>query len=299
MKKTFRKAMISTIAMLVVGVMSLTGVTYAWFTQGTTGQVTGMQMTVTSAAGGVQISEDETSWASILPLTTSATQVNPVSTVGGNDTGAAWSFFTAAVSETNSKMIMTDTSVAGNYIKQKLYIKNDNAAELKLALGKAGTEGKMTSITENNTEYNGHLASRLGIQLIGAKQVPELGGAAVTTGASVAGGKWGILEPNAATHLAGAGEKVAYNGVKAASKEDIVTDGETTFDGYFDMTSSNETYLAAVTTNDNATTFEIVIPAQTIIEIDVYVWLEGQDSDCTNAISSSALKVDLVFEVVA
>ena len=285
MKKTFRTAMFSTVAMLIVGVMSLTGVTYAWFTQGTTGQVTGMEMTVTSSAGGVQVSEDANSWASILPLTTNATATNvyPVSTIGPNEDDTAWSFFTAEVSKNDSNQIKTAESATANYIAKTLYIKNDSAAPITVTLGEATTGGKVTKIEAiSDNAYNGELASRLGIQLVAAKSTlkPDVD---VTEGVTVNGGKWGIFEPNAKMHLGGEGEKVAYKGVTKASG-----------DAYFNM-GTDSTYLSSVTTVDDATKFEIVIPAQTYIEVVVYVWLEGQDSDCTNAVSNSAFKVDLIL----
>ena len=40
--------------MLVVAVLSLTGITYAWFTSGTTATVSGMKVEVAVADGGVQ-----------------------------------------------------------------------------------------------------------------------------------------------------------------------------------------------------------------------------------------------------
>ena len=46
MKKTLRKAMLSTICMLIVAVMSLTGVTYAWFTMADNATVEGIEMNV-------------------------------------------------------------------------------------------------------------------------------------------------------------------------------------------------------------------------------------------------------------
>ena len=56
MKKTLRRAMLSTICMLVVAVMSLTGVTYAWFSQSTTAKVDGMEMNIGTAGAGLQVS---------------------------------------------------------------------------------------------------------------------------------------------------------------------------------------------------------------------------------------------------
>ena len=55
MKNTFRRATLSTICMLVVAVMSLTGVTYAWFTQGTQATVDTFDINVEASAGNLMI----------------------------------------------------------------------------------------------------------------------------------------------------------------------------------------------------------------------------------------------------
>lgn len=308
MKNSMRRAMISTVCMLIVAVMSLTGVTYAWFTQGTSGEVTGMEMTVTSTAGGVLISVDEgRSWGTNLAVETKEGAVSPVSTVGGE---GAWVFYTASINENDSKKIMTAASAETNYIKEAVWLKNEGSAPITVALGR--TDGLMTDITQKagvEKNYKGHLASRLGIRLVGA--VSTLDGETAAEGAKVAGGKYGIFEPNATMHLAGQGDAAAsYLGVMAASGTNITAEEtaeggsviKNAFDGYFDMTTATApingiTYLQTVTPIQDATQFEIVIPAQSIVKLEVYVWLEGQDADCTNAVSSSVLDVSLCFEL--
>ena len=57
MKNTFRKAALSTICMLIVAVVSLTGVTYAWFTQGTQATVSDFNVGVEASAGNLMIAQ--------------------------------------------------------------------------------------------------------------------------------------------------------------------------------------------------------------------------------------------------
>ena len=56
MKKQLRKAMICTVAMMLVAVLTLTGVTYAWFSENNEAYVNGLNMAVVKSSGGVYIS---------------------------------------------------------------------------------------------------------------------------------------------------------------------------------------------------------------------------------------------------
>ena len=307
MKKTFRKAMISTICMLVVAIMSLTGVTYAWFSQGTSANVSNISLGVEATTGGVLIAESlDGTYASTLDFTdkdllAEGAKLAPVSTVGGTD---EWAFFAGAVNAANASQIQTSAATANSqYVRKSLYLKNDGAAEVVVNLG-ADTE-KRTNISEGGVEgsrFNGHLASRLGVRYVAttstvaASEVTEgnvnvLNGTGDTTNEGYA-----ILEPNATTHLSASyNGKLAYNGVQGISS------------GYFGMddTTAAETgegakpYLAAVSTVADTTKIQITVPAQTIVQIEVYIWLEGQDVDCTNAVSQSVINAQLYFDKVA
>ena len=132
MKKTFRKAMLSTICMLVVAVMSLTGVTYAWFTQAETADVTGMTMEVAAANGGFMVSKDGTDWVSTINFNETSTKLNPVSTVN------AVNFYTAVVNtnDATSKTITT-TATDANIWTNTFFAKNtgDTPVTVYLAAG--------------------------------------------------------------------------------------------------------------------------------------------------------------------
>ena len=308
MKKTFRKAMISTICMLVVAIMSLTGVTYAWFSQGTSANVSNMSLGVEAAAGGVLIAEDlNGTYASTLDFTdkdllAEGAKLAPVSTVGGT---GEWAFFAGAVNAADASQIQTSAATANSqYVRKSLYLKNDGAAEVVVNLGADTTNGKYTNISEGGVEgsrFNGHLASRLGVRYVATTST--VAASSVTNGnVNVLNGTedttnegYAILEPNATTHLSASySGKLDYNGVQGISS------------GYFDMddTTAAETsegakpYLAAVSTVADTTKIQITVPAQTIVQIEVYIWLEGQDVDCTNAVSQSVINAQLYFDKV-
>lgn len=291
MTKTLRKAMISTIAMLVVAVISLTGVTYAWFTQGTTTTVNGIEMTVEASTGGVLVSQDTGTWGSEITLTgTTLTAAKPVSTIGG--AAAAWSFFVGEVNPADSTEIKTSAATAGtHYIQKTLYLKNDAATDVTVNLGTQ--EGKITDVKNDTTyNYNGDRAARIGFRYVSVAATENNSGAegALDTAGIKMGNVTGyaIFEPNATEHFdSGINAKQNYYGVKAASNG--------TYFKMSDATGSAD-YIGEVTTTDSATGVEITVPAASIVTIEVYFWIEGQDIDCINAMASSKMSVGLYFE---
>lgn len=270
MKKAFKKSLISTICMLVVGIVSLTGVTYAWFTSGTTSTVTGMDVTAISTSGGIMVADTiNGNYVSTLTLTASKTNAEPVSTVGGK--AAAWSFFKAKVN--SSTKITASAAEEKDYVKHELFLKNE------------GNEITVTLAGSTIEAQNGaHLASRLGIRYV-ETYTTNTGNAVNTAKGSVNGDTgFAIYEPNATTHTdTSISGKQEYKGVNDA--------------GEIELANSNK--LAVVTTYANAQEIEIKIPAQSIVKIEVYVWLEGQDVECTNIISGTSFTTMLKFELKA
>ena len=290
MKKTFRKAMVSTIAMLVVAVMSLTGITYAWFTQGTTTTINGIEMTVEASSGGVLVSDTtDGTWGSELTLTgVTLANAKPVSTIGGAN--AEWTFFVGEVNPANNAQIKTSAASAGShYVKKVLYLKNDAATSVTVNLGTQ--EGKVTGI-KSDVSYNGDRAARIGLRYVGVQATANNSGTALTDAGLKMGSTNGyaIFEPNSTGHFdSSITTKQSYYGVKAASGE--------TFFASNDATASS-TYIEAVTTTDQTSDITITVPAASIVTIEVYFWVEGQDIDCINAMASSNMKVGLFFEKV-
>ena len=173
MKKTMRSAMLSTIAMLVVAVLSLTGVTYAWFSMATTAEVSGMEMEIGTAGAGLQVSSDGASWGSKVEFT-GKTSLQPVSTV---DTTK---FFTANVSvddPTNIIAIAEDTAKANVWV-ETFHLRNTGTGELTVKLDAA-----VFADASEDTSYN---AARIAI-FKGDELVAIYGHHTATTYLAVAG----------------------------------------------------------------------------------------------------------------
>ncbi|MBE6604864.1 MAG: hypothetical protein E7639_04075 [Ruminococcaceae bacterium] len=281
--------------------MSLTGVTYAWFSAGTEATVSQINVGVKTSDGGVLISTDAEAWTSNLQssaLGIDSTALSPVST-NGAVANQALKFFTATNGDTgNITDITLAESATGNYIKFDLYFNNEAGAAKNIGLS-ANTLVNLPADATKHSDY----AARIAI----IKQ------STVTTSAFYADGGLTTLqanngtasyvyEPNATLHTAAgmrdykaqdstydnSEKKFSYFGVGAAPETDTTQVNK--------YTDSN--YLDAVTTYDLGTTaFEL--DADSFVKITVYIWLEGQDHDCQNDIAGQAFNVNLEFTVIA
>ena len=57
--------------------------------------------------------------------------------------------------------------------------------------------------------------------------------------------------------------------------------------------------LVPVTTVKDATSTFVSLAAQTVTKVTVYIWVEGQDADCTNTVAGYDFDVSLKFSVKA
>ena len=132
MKNSMRRAMISTVCMLIVAVMSLTGVTYAWFTAGADATINNVTVDVVAADGGIQFSRNGTDWMSQVSSTVAGTFV-PVSTVGALDDNREIKFFSGAVNPAMMSEIKTTATTAG-YYAEELYVRNVSGSQITVQL---------------------------------------------------------------------------------------------------------------------------------------------------------------------
>lgn len=274
MKNTMRKAMLSTIAMLVVAVMSLTGVTYAWFTAGEQATVTGMDMTVTAAEGGIEVSLDgQTGWKQVLDLgaTLDKADIKPLSSVNGED------FYNGVFSTTDSTKLITTKAtsdeVTANVITVDLYLRTTNPAGNKVTL-----DGTYFSDIKK-----GELAAT------------EIGKAARMAILDKDGNLKGIIAPygvvsatdGKATITNAAESYVGISGASAAEGFDntaILSDVAETVTTK--VSSAIEIDLAGYTTGT----------AGAATKITVVIWLEGQDGECINPNANGAFNTYLNFK---
>ena len=271
MNKTLRKAMISTIAMLVVAVMSLTGVTYAWFTQGTEAKVEGMQMSVQAADGGIQVSKDGVNWANLITLTAEDGNIRegvmPVSTVNAEN------FFKATIDRTNDKKIttvaLTPEEYAANIWEEEIWIRNTGSTEITVNLGDTAF------VSKDARKVN--QAAKLAVFKI-TEEVDEE-----------------TQETSESLELLYIFSDENYKGVKEAS--------ETSFEY---ASSGSATQISTPTKlQTSAGDCTITIPAgevndagvlEAIVKIKIVVWVEGQDAQCVNQNAASSFDLNLFFK---
>ncbi len=283
MNKTFRKAMLSTICMLVVAVVSLTGVTYAWFSQGTAAEVTGLNVQVEAATGGIMIAGAETntlpnagSFANTLSLAginfgSADGGVTPVSTVGGK---SGFNFFSANL--VTPTTITTTADDGSNVFKYYLFLRNADAdvnMTINLGANESTTAGE-TMITDVAGKQIA-TAARIGLRYVETK---NLSGGAATTNGSVNGTTGYGIFSNAGT---------AYQGVQAENSE------------AFAMSNADDKTNLGVVDPLAANEWSIYVPDDSIVVVELLVWVEGQDAACINANANSQFNVSLVLDKVS
>lgn len=266
MKNSMRRAMISTVCMLIVAVMSLTGVTYAWFTAGEQATVEGMQVHVTTSAGGIQVREksadNSNAWQTKLDLKTSVSSVAPLSSSDGTN------FFSAIINENNTAEIASKTvsDTGNNVIIKEIQLGNSGKERIEVNLD-GSTIGKVVSGAVDNNIYK---AARVAIIVNGTVHI------------------W-----------AGKDNIEAYNAIVVAS--DTAGTGSTPV--YFAAYDAVGTYTKSVTTTSESA-IKITLPGVTAeneiqpVDVKIVVWLEGQDTDCINTNAGGAFNVTLNFKQV-
>lgn len=264
MKNTFRKAALSTICMLIVAVMSLTGVTYAWFTASTQAAVNGMEVNIGTAGAGLQVATVGGEWAGEITLQSPNAAFVPVSTVD------AQNFYSATVDANAPTQIVKSVKDTTNFWTQDFRMRNTGNGDITVALNAEVFGAK-------NGNADAWKAARIAIF-----QVTEVG-AMTTTGGVASAATAGLKFIH--------GEGGTYLGLKA--------EGEN-----FSMTDANNAALGEVSSfKNNYAECQFVVPGMTDANANqeatyrIVIWFEGQDSDCINDKALSSFTVDLKFEV--
>jgi len=300
--KTFKKkALLPAIAMVLVSVIALSGVSYAWFTLSSKATVGELSLNVATAKG-LQISLDGVNWVSSISAEDISTKgytgninqtptgaVVPVSTAGDVVNGHMQMFDGV----TNDGTVLTTTlananaGTGGNYYAFDLFFQiTEDEVTLQLD---AGSYVKAFTNTDPAEAAETSYASRVAFVNFGAANNAVDARKLTEVSSKV------IWEPSAKMHAEAAiakdatidGAKVAYKGVNAAAA---------------DFDPNGTANLAAVTTadydeNEGATAGvnDLFTLSKGINKVRVYIWLEGQDVDCINEVSGNILKTMLKF----
>ncbi len=146
-KKSFKKAALPVFGVLAAAVMSLTSVTYAWFTSGNEATVDTINVGV-EAASGLQISMDNNGgkfqWSSSVKPNISGVVLAPVSTDGQLTQGKI-GFYNAIYNDTLDKIhsVNAASDAAKSYITFDLYFRNPEGTAKEIQID--GSEIKSTS----------------------------------------------------------------------------------------------------------------------------------------------------------
>jgi hypothetical protein len=322
MKKQIRRAMIGTIAMMLMGVVSLTGVTYAWFSQSTTASVEGITLGIESKEGGVLMSPipapSSSGWSYKVNLQWSGTDFKPVSTASSTLTNGSLVFFNGEIDEAKTYRVKTtqvtdlnadpEIDVLGNassgyYIKKNLYFKNIEDSEIIVTLG-----ASIGAIANGSGLKGADKALRVAIIDQGAYDGTE---ANANTIKATDTNKVMIYEPDANAHIDGStGPKNTY-GVKQSSGADYINCCDDSANGDWETSEIQKANTTGSEFIEKVDSYyagkvgksapSVKIPARTegtaasYYKVTIYIWLEGQDVDCINTISGSDMSISLNF----
>ena len=299
MKKQIRKAMICTIAMMVAAIVSLTGVTYAWFTMGTDATVDGIDLTLVSSNGGIYVSTasnpteddpyyDDIKWKFYVNLDLSVQNMKPASTSSDTLSAGNLTFYDGVLNDELTKVTASGVAVDNDGENDEYFIKQD------LYLKPVDASAESTTVYFNptiSTESAASLASQALRIAIVSQGDYVLGTDITNLSAGDAKANVSVCEFSPNTHHSTTSGYIQTFPVKSAGEFDI------------DATSATSDKLASVTTyNSDFTTYKY--PSFTIGQgkchkVTVYMWFEGQDIDCTNDIAATGIEaISLSFDTV-
>ena len=325
-RKRRRKLFLALIMILLL-VATLGTATYAWFTANRTVTVEAINVNV-STSQGLQISTDATNWKSIVTnndittanwtgvvnqLPSGSNTLSPVSTVGTVDSNGYMEMFKGTVetnaSTGNNTLIASKSTETGGTDKDKgdfvvfdLFFQSSQAQTVYLTSNSSvvfhgdtdkgiQNAARVAFIKEGSVEYG---ASPEAAQVLKGEQSKL------------------IWEPNYDVHKASGvnnasdvygitvgttgGSKLAYKGVKkeiAKANEQPLnsTNGE-----YFGDVTTVGSVAAGIPTTEYINAFDV---AEGVTKVRIYMWIEGQDVDCEDHASGSALTYNLQFSIDA
>ena len=302
MKKNLtKKALVPAIAMVIASVIALSGVTYAWFTTGTTASVSNLNVNV-QTANGIQVSLDAKSWKSVLTsddivsAIVNATdytnrniqfpsgEIAPVSSAGNVVDGKMQMFYGEYNADGNliSVSEKEENGTGGNFVAFDLFFKSSSDQTLTLNIGTGMSSVSCIDMANQNAESEAGTDKAVRVAFV------PMGSALTESGArslTANGVKALIWEPNAnnrAPGVEGTG-KMDYYGFKTEFKDGVAENA--LGDGEVELVS---TFVESQV---------ILNMTAGISKVRVYIWLEGQDVDCINNISNGDFSVNLQFAV--
>ena len=317
MKKQIRRAMICTVAMMVAAIVSLTGVTYAWFSESTTAVVDGVKVGVVTKAGGVLMSKvpnpGTNGWSYHVGLGWTGEDFYPASTTPSNlDSNNNLVFYDGVLDDSNLNKvtttqlpITTNATKGARYFKQDIYFYNPEEKAIPVKL----------DVTPGNSAIWESI--RVGLVNHGTYTINTTTDSEGKVTETVSGI---TADPNGVAamiyefypfshHRIGSTDYIDTYGITKEgtilmrdikdNKGEIIEPGEidklekdgTATSEYIEKVDSYYEFTGHTKNNP-----EFTIPKNSYYKVTVYIWLEGQDVDCVNEVSGSTFETILNFQ---
>lgn len=320
-RKRRRKILVALIMILLL-IATLGTATYAWFTANRTVTVESIDVNV-STSQGLQISTDAVNWKSIVTnaditgatwsgvrnqLPSGTNMIVPVSTIGEvNSTTGYMKMFRGTVEanlSTGTNVLIAEESQevngsSGDFIAFDLFFQSSQAQTVYLTSN--------SSVVASGTDKGIQNAARVAFIKEGSVAYGSPASSAYALKGAESRFFW---EPNYDVHTASGvanasnvygvtvgqtgGSKLTYKGVKAeilAADNVALNSSSTSFFGDITTTGS---VAAGIPDSAYLSAFDV---AEGVTKIRIYMWIEGQDVDCEDHASGSALTYNLQFSI--
>lgn len=278
-KSTRRTMMMSSLAMLIVAVLALGTATYAWFTTSNTGSITNIQFQA-QAAGGIEFSLNGVDgWKSNLQFSDFGLDqaiFYPVST-DGSVSNSHYTMYLGTIPE-GVDTITTTVDDGTNYYLLPYYVRNASDEDITVTLTNS------TTVQDGNEAIHTTYATRVGFIVSGDAADYQAGQTAANISDASAPRLNKIYEAASVNPYFGITAEGTLAPDTANNRPHIAASGQAGVAG------------TATSTTSTATDINFQVPAHSIVKVYTYVWLEGQDIDCDNALGSGIVNINLFFE---
>ena len=263
-KNMRKKALVASLAMLLVAVVALGGATYAWFTSNTVALAKGLSFVsdqpsslLFAPTGTTLAAEDADDWTGEYNIPTGQTPTG-LTPVSSNDVTTFYQVtaVNAAASGGETASTVKTFSAGGTAYSHSFLVKS--TAE--------NTALYLTGLTATDTNGNITPAMRVAVQLQGNDpKIFKIGGSVPAQGSEV----YAVSAYNSGSFTA---DGITFAEMYAGTSKNGIT---------FTQQSLNPlgTCLSSTT----------AIPANTIRTITITVWLEGNDPACDNSVMGQAI----------
>ena len=316
-KSQKNRAFFAAIAMLLLSAIVITTASFAWFSLGRSAMASNLDLKVTKQGEGIQISANATSFTDTLTFE----DLNGTSTTGFQAVSEDYNFFPAMIEPASSSFALNalpafftgGVDKATNTL-ESLATTSDNGVDV---FGKSGTETPAGSkqagyyVFDVFVDYSGGETAQLKIgqsditvkndESDGTQAIAEAANAmrigfvncgTVTKGANPAQATSGSEAVIFATNEdARNTQPIASTGMSAEIAEDAFTVPKSSAG---DITIADN-YNCAV---DTGAEDQVINITSGVNRIRVYIWMEGQDANCTDSLQSQLVSANLVFTLV-